>query len=267
MDPAARPGDDPPADLDEIEESEGIVGWELVDRRAADQRGEERVELVPVTQAGPEADVIVGIYHPAVGGGDQHPGVVWLGGAGGGIDGPASGLYPRLARRLASAGIASLRLDYRHPQDLEPSIIDAVIGVGFLRDEGASAIALVGHSAGGAVAISVGAILEGIATVVTLATQTYGTDLAAELAPASLLLVHGEADEILPPACSLDVRRRTDARAALELLPGAGHGFDGWEDDLDAMVLEWLGGELEPWLPEADRGDPRRRREGAGKRT
>lgn len=232
-----------------LDDGEGVIGWELIDRRPNGQGDEELVELAPVRATGVEPERIRGVHHPAPRrAGTSGPGVVWIGGAGGGLDGPAHGLYPRVARVLARQGIASLRLDPRQPRTLEASIIDAVIGVGFLRDVGCSAIGLIGHSAGGAVVISAGAILEGIATVVTLATQTYGTDLAAELAPASLLLVHGDADELLPPACSVDVRRRTNARVALEILPGAGHAFDGWADDLDALLVEWLTGELEPWV-------------------
>jgi alpha/beta superfamily hydrolase len=160
------------------------------------------------------------------------------------VTGPANGMYPRLARELAQAGIASLRLDYRRPGDLETSVIDGVIGVGFLREEGVGPVALVGHSAGGAVVITVGAILEEIVTVVALATQSYGTDFAEDLEPASLLLVHGLDDPILSASCSVDVDRRARTRSELRLIEGAGHSFEGHEDEVNALVLDWLRGEF-----------------------
>lgn len=55
--------------------------------------------------------------------------VLWVGGAGGGLDGPAGGLYPRLAGQLTGQGIASLRLHYRNLNDLEHCVIDALVGV------------------------------------------------------------------------------------------------------------------------------------------
>ena len=59
---------------------------------------------------------IVARLHP---GPEGAPVVVWVGGAGGGLDGPAWGMYPRLAWQLASQGIASLRVHYRQPNYLE----------------------------------------------------------------------------------------------------------------------------------------------------
>ncbi len=61
--------------------------------------------------------------------------VLWVGGAGGGLDGPAGGLYPRLAGELTGQSVASLRLHYRFPNDLENCVIDTLLGVHYLRHE------------------------------------------------------------------------------------------------------------------------------------
>ncbi|MDQ3290575.1 MAG: alpha/beta hydrolase, partial [Bacteroidota bacterium] len=49
--------------------------------------------------------VIIGRLHPA----NSENAVIWVGGAGGGLDGPAGGMYPRLAQILVSDEITSLR--------------------------------------------------------------------------------------------------------------------------------------------------------------
>ena len=94
---------------------------------------------------------IVARLHPAP---DGAPAVVWVGGAGGGLDGPAWGMYPRLAGRLATQGIASLRLHYRRPNHLEDCVADTLLGALYLvQQRGYQRVALVGHSFGGAVVI------------------------------------------------------------------------------------------------------------------
>lgn len=94
-------------------------------------------------------------YHPAEQGDTA---IVWVFGAGGGLSGPAGGLYPRLAEQLTSDGVASLRLDYRHPAQLLPCVLDVLVGIAYLGTLGRSWVVLVGHSFGGAVVISAGAI-------------------------------------------------------------------------------------------------------------
>ena len=55
---------------------------------------------------------IPGVFHAHEG---PDGAVVWVGGARGGLDGPAGGLYADLARDLVARGVSSLRLDYRRP--------------------------------------------------------------------------------------------------------------------------------------------------------
>jgi alpha-beta hydrolase superfamily lysophospholipase len=176
--------------------------------------------------------------HPAP---EGSPAVVWVGGSGGGLDGPAWGMYPRLAGQLASQGIASLRLHYRWPNQLEECVLDTMLGVQYLvQQRGYSAVALVGHSFGGAVVISAGALSEAVTAVVAMSSQTYGTDLAPDISPRPLLLVHGTADEVLSDACSQDIYARAQEPKELRLYRGCRHGLDECRDEVDADVVKWL---------------------------
>ncbi len=51
-------------------------------------------------------------------------GIVWVFGAGGGLGGPAGGIYERLGSSLHTEGIRSLQVAYRHPAVLAPCIAD-----------------------------------------------------------------------------------------------------------------------------------------------
>jgi alpha-beta hydrolase superfamily lysophospholipase len=167
--------------------------------------------------------------------------VVWVGGSGGGLDGPAWGMYPRLAGQLAAQGIASLRLHYRHPNELEQCVADTMLAVQYLVQQlGYGGVALVGHSFGGAVVISAGALSEEVTTVVAMSSQTYGTTLAPQVSPRPLLLVHGTADEILSDVCSRDIYARANEPKELRLFNGCRHGLDECRDQVDQVVVEWL---------------------------
>ena len=77
-----------------------------------------------------------------------------------------------------------------------------------------------------------------------MSSQTYGTDLAPQVSPRPLLLVHGSADEILPDACSRDIYARAQEPKELRLYPGCRHGLDECRDQVDADVVEWLARQL-----------------------
>jgi alpha-beta hydrolase superfamily lysophospholipase len=191
-------------------------------------------DLTLHTTAGP----LTARLHPAPTGA---PAVVWVGGAGGGLDGPAWGMYPRLAGQLASQDIASLRLHYRQPNYLEECVADTLLAVAYLRQQrGYVGIALVGHSFGGAVVISAGALSADVAAVVAMSSQGYGTTLAPQVSPLPLLLVHGTADEILPAAVSRDIYARANEPKELRLYQGCRHGLDECRDEVDEAVESWL---------------------------
>ena len=176
-------------------------------------------------------------YYP-VPGGDLA--ALWVGGVGGGFDTPARGLYPRLAADLTADGITSLRLRFRDPRDLEEAVYDLLCGLSFLGRQGIHHVALVGHSFGGAVVVQAAASNRGaVCTVVTLATQGYGTDPVGDLS-CPILLIHGEADEILPPSCSIHVHRKARDPKKLVLVPGTGHALDETSEAVCREVRDWL---------------------------
>jgi alpha/beta superfamily hydrolase len=167
-------------------------------------------------------------------------GVVWVGGAGGGLDGPAGGMYPRLASRLACDGLSSLRLDYRFPNLYGGCVLDTLAGIAYLGMRGISRVALVGHSFGGAVVISAGAHSRETAAIAALSSQLAGTEDAPRVSPRKLLLIHGEADEVLPDWCSREIYRRARNPKELRTYPGCRHGLDECRDQVDADLSEWL---------------------------
>jgi fermentation-respiration switch protein FrsA (DUF1100 family) len=176
-------------------------------------------------------------YHDALAG---NAAVLWVFGAGGGLGGPAGGLYIRLAERLTCDGVASLRLDYRHPGDLRACILDVLGGITYLEGRERTRVALVGHSFGAAVAIAAGAAHPAVAAVAALSTQIFGTEAAPDLSPRPLLLIHGAADEVLPEYCSHDVYSRALDPKRLIVYPGCRHGLDQCREELDRDLTAWL---------------------------
>lgn len=170
--------------------------------------------------------------------------VIMVGGVGGDFDTPAHELYLRLARQLKEEGIASLRVQFRDPIDLDDSTYDVLAGIEFLRTRGIDRVALVGHSFGGAVVIQASLRSQAVATVVTLATQGFGTDGVEDIAPRSILLIHGYNDEVLPPSCSIDAHSRAAEPKQLKLISGARHMLDEAADEVYAAVHDWIIGEL-----------------------
>ncbi len=188
------------------------------------------------------AGVITARFHPVEG---ATAAVVWVGGAGGGLDGPARGMYPRLAAQLAAHGIASLRVHYRLPNYLEECVMDTVLAIIYLvQERQCRQVALVGHSFGGAVVISAGALSEHVTAVVAMSSQTYGTDLAPQVSPRPLLALHGTSDEILPSLCSEDIYARARGPKQLKLYPDCRHGLDECQDQVDSDVVGWLRAQL-----------------------
>jgi hypothetical protein len=207
----------------------------------------EVVELLSV-DAVPDADgaerlrlnADVGQFDGRLQRADGDAAVLWVFGAGGGLGGPAGGLYARLGRQLSRRGVTSLELDYRRPGDLHDCVIDVVLALGLLDHLGKSRVVLVGHSFGGAVVISAGVMSEMVVAVAALSSQTFGADDVSDLAPRPVLFAHGGDDEVLPVACSH--RLYAEAREPKQLIvyPGCRHGLDECRESLDADLTAWL---------------------------
>lgn len=179
---------------------------------------------------------IRGILHPVEGGAAA---VVAVSGALGGLDGPAGGLYRRLAVPLAVRGVSLLRLDYRHANAFDECVLDVLAGCSFLRGLGALDLALVGHSFGGAVVIRAGELSAAVRGVVSLSPQVFGTASVHQLAK-PLLLVHGTGDTILSYAASEDIYSRARDPRQIVLFQEAGHLLMEAGDRLDDILCAWL---------------------------
>ena len=183
---------------------------------------------------------ISGILHACEG---EPAAALFLGGAMGGFDGPAGGLYARLAQELSareSGGLSGLRLHYREPGEFLECVLDALAGLSFLKGIGAQRVALVGHSFGAAVAIKAGGISDLACGVAALSSQLYGTRSVERLAPKSLLLAHGTADGVLDCAASRDIYERAREPKRLVLYEGADHSLAQCADELFELLREWL---------------------------
>ena len=204
---------------------EGFAPWE-----PPEDRGGTGTQLL--TNLGP----IRCLYHAAP---SAQRGVVWVSGAYGGFSG-GGGLYSILSDELIEGGISSLRLDYRHANNLYHSIMDVLAGVSFLQAQGCERVALVGHSFGGAVVIAAAPLSDAVTTVVGLASQTHGARYAHLVSPRPLLLVHGEDDDRLPARCSILIDEWARDPKRLILYPGAGHNLRECRDELHPVLRRWL---------------------------
>jgi len=176
------------------------------------------------------------ILHPAGG----SAGVIWVCGALGGLDGPSFGIFKDLSQELTSEGITSLRLDYRLPGYVPPCVLDVLVGVYFLGQEGVENIGLVGHSFGGAVVIQAGVMSPQVKAVVGLSSQTYGAHPVDKLSPKPLLLIHGERDQNLPADCSRQIYQWAKEPKELVIYPNNGHFLRESHEELHNLLKGWL---------------------------
>ena len=165
--------------------------------------------------------------------------VLMGGGAMGGLLGPAEGLYHDLGVAFSALGIGSIRVGYRRPNDLDRCVLDMSAAADIAGRVGARRFVAVGHSFGGAVAVNAAIALGRHASgVVTLATQSAGCEHADALT-CPLLLIHGDADELLPPMAS-EMVRMIAGHGDLQVVPGAGHLLKEAGDLLRERVGSWI---------------------------
>jgi predicted esterase len=179
--------------------------------------------------------------------GKEHGAVVAMGGAMGGLLGPANGLYQRLGVALArDHNIATLRISYRRPNDLDACTLDAAAAVQLAVGNGATRVVALGHSFGGAVAVRVAVALpQMVAGVATFATQSAGCEVAGGLGARPFLLFHGDRDEILPLDASMIVRDIAGTGEVV-VLPGDGHLLARSADALAERLLTWIPATIAP---------------------
>ena len=162
------------------------------------------------------------------------------GGALGGTLGPANSLYYDLANRLnADHSVASIRVGYRRPNDLDACTQDMIAAAEVAATDGAEQFVVLGHSFGGAVAIQTGVLLADYAAgVVTLATQSAGCEDGDRLVGVPTLHLHGDRDEVLPHFASEMVQMITGGE--LVILAGATHGLGEAAEELRTRLMTWI---------------------------
>ena len=180
--------------------------------------------------------VIEGILHPVEGGTGA---LVCVGGAMGGLDGPADDLYADLPALLEAAAVTVLRLGYREPNNFEECVLDVLAACSFLKGIGATDVVLVGHSFGAAVVIKAGQLAPIVKAVASLSPQLHGTRQVEELGK-PLLLVHGTADSILSHEASEDIYRRALDPRRIVLYEDAGHSLIQVRDRLRSLLVGWV---------------------------
>lgn len=180
---------------------------------------------------------ILGLLHPSEG----YPGaVIFVGGALGGLDGPADRVYARLGRGLVGRGVTSLRLHYRQPGEFPPCVLDVLVGVSFLKGIGAQKVVLVGHSFGGAVVIKAGELSDLVVAVAALSSQLHGASTVDRLSPKPLLLVHGMDDQVLEAVASQEIYDHAREPKRLVLYPGAGHALYECRQEIYDLLMDWI---------------------------
>jgi fermentation-respiration switch protein FrsA (DUF1100 family) len=165
--------------------------------------------------------------------------VICLGGASGGMDGPAM-LYARLGLEARSLSFTVMRLGYRIPGEMMECVLDTMAGLSFLKGIGHQRMAVVGHSFGGGVAIATATFNPAAVAVAAISSQLDGAQNVAQLAPRPLLLIHGTADAVLPDESSRLIFERASEPKTLKLFPGADHGLTQVGDEVHALVRQWL---------------------------
>ena len=205
----------------------GLSEWDV---------GEDQVGrgLLLVTNRGPIQTII---HHDPTS--PTHRGIVWVGGARGGFEGPAGSMYKLLGDGL-SPGITSIRLDYRQPNVLVECVMDTLAALSFLSGTGHTDVILVGHSFGGAVVIKAAPYSEVVKGVIALSSQTFGAGDVSQVSPSPILLVHGERDTVLSQESSLKIFEWAEEPKELHLIPENGHGLQESAQEIRQLVSEWL---------------------------
>ncbi len=139
------------------------------------------------------------------------------------------GFFPPTAERLARAGFSAISFTFPGSpalRDLDivlETLMRGELGGGVVP----SALGLLGHSLGGAIAVQRTARDPEVAALVTWGAPVSPELLrAAEAVRAPWLIVHGEKDESVPVQAAHDLKRATTAAVAeLLLIKGGSHTF------------------------------------------
>jgi dienelactone hydrolase len=167
--------------------------------------------------------------------------VLLCSGAGGGVLGPADGLFQDLGTVFARHDIGTLRVGYRRAGDLDLCLLDVLVAADLATRSGARRFVVVGHSFGGAVAIQTAVVLgRCTAGVVTLATQSTGCEVAERLQNVPMLLLHGDQDELIPVMASGLVHQLAGGHGNLVILRGCSHSMGESAREIRRNLVPWI---------------------------
>jgi hypothetical protein len=171
---------------------------------------------------------------------DSDKAVIYMHGVGGGTHGP-SNIYHPLAEDLQKSGISSLLILCRNESDMDECISDVLACSDYLYKKfNINKIGLIGWSFGGAVVVSAAAADSRVKTVVTVASQSYGTHGVVKIAPRPILIIHGTGDKTLSYECSVDIADRAGQPKKLVLFPGADHSISQNKDEMYELIRDWF---------------------------
>ena len=156
-----------------------------------------------------------------------------------GFEGPAGGVYARLAADLVAEGVTSLRISPRLSGELEETVLDVLAACSLLKGLGGEQAVIVGHSYAGAVAIKAGGLSPFANAVAALSPQRHGTQQVDRLAK-PLLLIHGSDDQVLLPLASDDIYQRAQEPKRMVILEATGHRLLGVEDEVYTLLHEFI---------------------------
>ena len=148
-----------------------------------------------------------------------------------------------LARAFVQAGWRAARFNFRGVggsagvwDEGRGEIDDAQAVLAALRRDADESVALAGFSFGAYVASQL-ALTAAPAQLILVGPATHNFPVAA--VPAGTLVIHGEADEVVPLAATLDWAR--PQHLPVVVVPGVGHFFHGQLALLKSLVLRHLG--------------------------
>lgn len=163
-------------------------------------------------------------------------------------DGDGCQMYP-IGVRLRAAGYHVLAFDFSGTGRSRPPAsggsrlaADVAAGVGYVRDRGASSVAVIGASMGGLAALDAGTRIRPPldALVALSAPDEFGTEQVPSLEgfPAPLQVYVARDDAYFVPAAKGFARE--DRSAQLFVLPAFGHGVDLVDDAVFGRIEEFL---------------------------
>ncbi len=149
-----------------------------------------------------------------------------------------SGLFSELAVAIQRAGVCVLQL-HRCSDDFEERKLALLSALDAVTRQGVERMALIGWHVGATMAIAAGSVHPTVRGVAALAPEAYAQPFLADLAPRSLLLMHGINDRVTPASTSRMLFDQAEEPKSLILYRGDGHKFAHHHEEAIATLTTW----------------------------